>query len=184
MFSFVANAGDSTTRLLAVICVLGMSIGISQGIRAADKALGDDFGEVLGWLDTVYIQAGYGAHWSSGDDYKGVPILGGIEASHDNRHLVGISLFNNSFDQFSQYFYYGYKWQVPGIAERVHFKLTGGLIHGYRGEYEDKLAFNSNGWAPAIIPSLGWKRDRLGFDIAVLGGAGVMFLVGYEAWSR
>jgi hypothetical protein len=66
----------------------------------------------------------------------------------------------------------------------VQFKLTGGLIHGYTGEYEDKLSYNHNGWAPVLIPSLGWKRDKLGVDLAVLGNAGVMLLVGYEIWDR
>jgi len=165
--------------------LLGLLLSICQVGQAADKPGDDgDGSDVLGWFDSVYVQAGYSVHWSDSDDYKGTPILGGIEAYHDDRHLIGVSLFNNSFDQFSQYFYYGYKWRLPAISESVHFKLTGGLIQGYTGEYEDKLEFNHNGWAPVIIPSLGWKRDRLGFDVALLGNNGVMFLVGYDAWRR
>ena len=176
---------DLKVKTLAKALLLGLLVSVSQVGRAADKSgMDGDDSKVLGWFDSVYVQAGYGVHWGDSDDFKGAPILGGIEADHDDRHLIGVSLFNNSFDQFSQYFYYGYKWRLPAISESVHFKLTGGLIHGYTGEYEDKIAFNNSGWAPAIIPSLGWKRDRLGFDVAVLGNNGVMFLVGYDAWSR
>ena len=104
--------------------------------------------------------------------------------AHDDRHLLGISLFNNSFGQFSQYYYYGYKWQLPFISESVYFRLTGGLIYGYVGQYKDKLALNYGGWAPVIIPSVGWKRERLGFDVVVLGDAGLMFLMNYDVWRR
>jgi len=176
---------DTKIHVLTRVLLFGLLFSFSAVGGAADKAGSDgDDGQIFGWVDSVYIQAGYGVHWDDDDDYEGLPILGGIELNHDDRHLIGVSLFNNSFDQFSQYFYYGYKWRLPAISESVHFKLTGGLLHGYTGKFEDKLALNHNGWAPVIIPSLGWKRDRLGFDIAVLGNAGVMFLVGYDAWSR
>lgn len=185
MLCAVQVFANRKTQVLARFFLLGLFVSISEVGRAADKPGEDgDDSKVLGWFDSVYVQVGYGVHWSDDDGYKGAPILGGVEADHDDRHLIGVSLFNNSFDQFSQYFYYGYKWRLPAISESVHFKLTGGLIHGYRGEYEDKIDFNSYGWAPVIIPSLGWKRDRLGFDVALLGNNGVMLLVGYEAWSR
>jgi hypothetical protein len=136
------------------------------------------------WVDSVYLQAGIAEHWGDGEDYRGTPVLGGVEAVHDDRHVLGLSLFNNSFGQFSQYYYYGYRWRLPFISESLRFKLTGGLIYGYVGEFEDKLAWNYSGWAPVIIPSLGWQRGRFGFDVAVLGDAGAMFLIGYDLWRR
>jgi len=185
MLCAVRIFANGKIQLLARFLLLGLSVSIGETVGAADEPGDDgDGSKVLGWFDSVYVQAGYSVHWGDSDDYKGTPILGGIEAYHDDRHLIGVSLFNNSFDQFSQYFYYGYKWRLPAISESVHFKLTGGLIQGYTGEYKDKIALNHNGWAPVIIPSLGWKRDRLGFDVALLGNNGVMLLVGYEAWSR
>lgn len=143
-----------------------------------------DESSLVDWFDSVYLQAGVGTHWGDGEDYKGTPWLAGLEAAHDDRHRVGISLFNNSFGQFSQYYYYGYKWRLPFISESAHVKLTGGLIYGYVGEFEDKLQFNYNGWAPVIIPSIGWKRDRIGADFVVLGDAGFMILLGYDIWRR
>lgn len=139
---------------------------------------------LTGWFDSVRIQAGIGTHWSNDDDYTSLPVLGGLEAVRDERHHVGISLFNNSFDQFSQYYYYAYKWRLPAVYDSAFLKLSGGLIYGYVDEFEDKLEFNQNGWAPAIIPSLGWKYKDASLELAVLGGAGVMFLVGYDLWNR
>lgn len=66
----------------------------------------------------------------------------------------------------------------------MHVKLTGGLIYGYVDEFEDERAINWNGWSPAAVPAVGWKKERLGMDLAVLGTDGVMFLVGYDIWKR
>ena len=174
----------ATVRGVVTTILFGLpSIGIPLA-AAAEETAGNDESRLTKWFDSVYLQAGYGIHWGDGDDYKGAPVLGGLEAAHKDTHRIGISLFNNSFGQFSQYYYYGYKWRLPFIAEAAHVKLSGGLIYGYVGEYEDKLAYNYNGWAPVIIPSVGWKRDRLGFDLAILGDAGVMFTVGYDVWQR
>jgi hypothetical protein len=162
--------------------VLALLVCLPPLAAAATNESAD--GSVTGWVDTVRIQAGVGTHWNDDDEYTTVPVLGGVEAVHDDRHHVGISLFNNSFDQFAQYYYYAYRWQLPAVSESAYLKLSGGLIYGYVDEFEDKLEFNQNGWAPVIIPSLGWKRKNFNFDVAVLGGAGVMFLVGYDLWQR
>ncbi|MCG6965019.1 MAG: hypothetical protein LJE59_00740 [Chromatiaceae bacterium] len=164
--------------------LLGLALLLISSIATADDAVPDNASSLTDWFDSVYIQVGYGTHWNDSDDYTGTPLLGGIEAAHNDRHRIGIALFNNSFGQFSQYYYYGYKWQMPFIAESAYVKLSGGLIHGYKDEYEDRLPFNHSGWAPVIIPSLGWKHGRLGFDLAILGDAGLMFSVGYDAWQR
>ena len=157
---------------------------ISHVYAASEESEDAETSSLWGCFDSAYLQVGVGMHWSGGDDYEGAPVLGGLEVAHDDRHLFGISLFNNSFGQFSQYYYYGYKWPLKFIAQSAYFRLTGGLIYGYVGEYEDKLALNYGGWAPVIIPSLGWRHERLGFDVVVLGDAGLMFLVGYEIWRR
>ncbi|MEM1436121.1 MAG: hypothetical protein AAGG11_18850 [Pseudomonadota bacterium] len=131
-------------------------------------------------FDSTYLQLGYGAHWDDSDDYRGIPALIGLEWSRNNRAIAGISLFNNSFGQFSQYVYYGRKWQLSRWDEALTVKLSGGIIYGYVGEFEDRLKPSWNGFVPAIIPSLGWKKRNWGFDVAILGGAGVMLLVGRD----
>lgn len=60
--------------------------------------------EIPNWADTVYLQGGIAGHWSDSEDYDGTPLLGGIEISRQDRHRFGIALFNNSYNQFSQYY--------------------------------------------------------------------------------
>jgi len=169
--------GRAALRLLAALLFLAPgTAGAQSSETAAARA--------LDWVDSVYVQAGGYVHFRDSDDYRGTPVFGAIEAEHMDSHRVGIALFNNSFDQFSQYFYYGYKWKLPFISQDTHFKLSAGVLHGYKGKYEDKVPLNHNGWSPAIIPSIGWKRDRVGFDVTLLGGAGILFTVGYDIWKR
>ena len=130
--------------------------------------------------DHLYLQGGGYVHHSSSDDYKGNNILISLEAIKDNDWLYGLALFNNSFDQFSQYLYVGKSWNYHGSFEGFHTKLTAGLIHGYHGEYQDKIPFNNFGIAPAIIPSVGYKIGRYGADISMLGISGLLLTVGLD----
>lgn len=165
----------STDRLKSILIASALMFSAAAvaeaDFRPADKP---------SWLDQIYLQGGFGTHWSSSEDHEGVPLLVGLEWVRRDQHLLGVSLFNNSFGQFSQYYYYGYQWRLPGLHESAHIKLTGGVIYGYVDEFEDRLDPNFNGWTPAIVPSVGWKQNRLGVDVAILGTAGLMFLVGYD----
>jgi len=111
------------------------------------------------WDDNSKLHGQFGAyaHYGSSDDYEGPPILVNLEVNRESNWIYGLSLFNNSFGQFSQYLYLGKKWQLPKIQKYLHVKLTGGVVHGYKDEFEDKLAFNSNGFAPGIVPSIGTR---------------------------
>jgi hypothetical protein len=130
--------------------------------------------------DNIYIQGGTYTHYNSSPEHDGPNLLASIEFVKANNYLVGLALFDNSFGQFSQYLYSGKQWDYHGSLEGFHTKLTAGLIHGYRGEYQDKIAFNSTGVAPAIIPSVGYKKGRYGADIILLGVAGIVFTVGTD----
>jgi hypothetical protein len=94
--------------------------------------------------------------------------------------FYGFALFNNSFGQFSQYLYLGKTFSLSKIYEPLRFKLSGGVIHGYKGEFEDKIPLNELGIAPAIIPSIGLNHDRLGVDLVFLATEGLMITVGYD----
>lgn len=54
---------------------------------------------------------------------------------------------------------------------RWYAKLMAGLIHGYKEPYEDKIPFNGLGIAPAVMPALGARHDRVdiegGFHMAL-----------------
>jgi len=130
--------------------------------------------------DHLYVQGGTYAHYSSSPDYDGPDILVGIEAVKANDWLYGLALFDNSFGQFSQYLYLGKSWNYHGMFEGFHTKLTAGLIHGYRGEFKDKIALNELGLAPVLIPSFGYKKHGYGADIIILGTAGLLFTAGID----
>lgn len=130
--------------------------------------------------DHIYIQGGTYTHYSSSPDHDGPNLLASLEFVKANNWLTGLALFDNSFGQFSQYLYIGKQWDYEGRFAGFHTKLTGGFIHGYRGEYQDKIAFNSTGIAPAIIPSIGYKKGSYGADVILLGVAGIVFTVGSD----
>ncbi len=90
--------------------------------------------------------------------------------------LFGLALFDNSFGQFSQYIYWGQKWD---LHPNVYAKVTAGLLHGYRGKYRDKIPFNRAEIAPAIIPALGVRYGNVSIEAILLGGAAAQFAIGY-----
>ncbi|MDV7392104.1 hypothetical protein RZS08_12145, partial [Arthrospira platensis SPKY1] len=66
------------------------------------------------------------------------------------RWLVGAAAFRNSFGQDSTYLYGGFRRELSSSENTsTYVKLTGGLLHGYRGEFRDKIPFNNLGIAPA-----------------------------------
>lgn len=130
--------------------------------------------------DHLYVQGGSYIHWSHSEDHAGSNIFTAIEAVREDGWLGGLALFDNSFGQFSQYLYGGTSWDFHDNFEGFHAKLTFGLIHGYKDEFEDKIPLNKYGVAPAIIPGVGYKKDRWGADMFLLGGAGLLFTIGYE----
>ncbi len=94
-----------------------------------------------------------------------------------DRSLAGLAAFDNSFGQFSQYVWFGQEWDWRRFAGgNVFVNVTAGLLHGYKGEYQDKIPFNSAGIAPVIIPSLGIRWGRFSLQATVLGTNG--FLLG------
>lgn len=134
------------------------------------------------WLDYdhLYLQGGTYTHYSPSANYAGSKILISLEAIKSNDWSYGLALFDNSYGQFSQYLYVGKSWNYYGAFEGFHTKLTAGLIHGYRGEYQDNIPLNNLGTAPAIIPSVGYKTGRYGVDVSMLGFAGLLMTVGLD----
>ncbi len=131
--------------------------------------------------DHLYFQFGTYFHYHHSDDHAGNNLFGSLEAQKSNHWLYGLALFDNSFGQFSQYLYGGYQWQLPGDYENFHFKLTAGVIHGYKEPWDDKIPFNSkNGWAPGLIPGIGYKKNGWGIDMIFLGNSALLFTLGKD----
>ncbi len=127
-----------------------------------------------------YLRVGAYVHFSSSPNHKGAPVLVAIERHWPDDRFLGLALFPNSFGQFSQAVYYGWSFPLPRIHEGVYFELAAGVIHGYKGEHRDAIPFNHSGIAPAVVPALGYRRERWGVDMALLGAAGVLFTLDYR----
>jgi len=134
------------------------------------------------WLsyDHLVLNAGAYTHFGDDPEYDGKPILVSLEAHKSNDWLYGLALFDNSFGQFSQYAYVAKLWRFSDTKDGFYGKLSGGFIHGYKDEYEDKIPLNSLGVAPAIIPGVGYKKGRYGTELVLFGTAGVLWTFGLD----
>lgn len=121
----------------------------------------------------------YTHHWSSDPDHVSNSKLLNLEFETTTQWVYGFAWFDNSFGQPSQYLYAGYSWPLFN-KDWAYFKLTGGLLHGYKEPYEDKIPMNSLGVAPAIVPSFGLKYKRVFTELEILGTAALTWTVGFN----
>lgn len=100
----------------------------------------------------------------------------------DERHVAGFAVFSNSFGQPSQFAYYGWRFQPFDSTPQLYFKITGGLIHGYKYPYHKKIPLNtSSGWGLTAIPAVGWNfTPEWGAQVNLLGNSAVMFQLNYS----
>ena len=129
-----------------------------------------------------YIQAGPYGHWKEKESYVGDHWFAGIERHNREKNtLIGLSVFDNSFGQFSQYLYVGKNWYPFDKVPYFRFRLTAGVVHGYSGEHQDiSPIYWGDAWALGAVPGFGYQKGNFGFDVAVLSASGLLFLVGYE----
>jgi hypothetical protein len=94
--------------------------------------------------------------------------FGGADRTH-----VGVSVFDNSYGQFSQSVYAGLEWNWRRVfGGRLFGSLSLGLVHGYKEPYEDKLPLNNAlGVGLTLVPAIGWERGALGLAASLAGSA-------------
>ena len=92
--------------------------------------------------------------------------------------LAGLAFFDNSFGQSSQYIYGGWLVRPFDDLQPLYFKITAGALHGYKGEHQNKIPFNSSGVAPAILPSVGYCYSRVCSELVLFGNSGLMVTLG------
>jgi len=114
----------------------------------------------------------YTKHFDEDPDHVNQQNLLGIEMIFENDWAAGLAVFDNSFGQNSQFVYMGKHWRLFG-SRFWYAKLMGGLLHGYKEPYEDKIPLNQLGIAPAIVPSLGFRYKWFVAE-ANLGGLAVI----------
>ena len=128
------------------------------------------------WLIQTSV---YTDHFDTEQAHTNNQKLIGIEWWAPGNWLLGAASFRNSFDQPSQYVYMGKLWRPWDSLPLVHVKLTWGILHGYKGEYKDKVPLNSDsGYAPLLLPSIGLSGKRFTTDLVIFGTAGALVTVG------
>jgi hypothetical protein len=115
-------------------------------------------------------------HYDPAHDNHQDMILG--EWNVTEQWLVGAAEFNNSFGQASQYVYGGYRFRPFESLQPLYFKLSAGLVHGYEGQYQNKIPLNNSGIAPVIVPSVGYCLSRFCSEVVVFGTAGALVTFG------
>jgi hypothetical protein len=126
------------------------------------------------------VASPYTRHWRYSDEHRSVYALG-VERQRDDNWMGGAAYFSNSFGQPSAYVYVGKRYDALFDVPELFGQVTGGIIYGYVGQYKKKLALNFNGFAPAIVPSMGWQFNKqAAVSLLALGDAGVMVQLSWD----
>ncbi|WP_018412736.1 hypothetical protein [Methyloversatilis thermotolerans] len=144
----------------------------------ASPAHAQDKGHTIGLQFAPYV-----LHWDSDPEHDNTPGLIGVEYMAPSQWLAGASILRNSFGQPTEYYYAGKRWDLDGLSPNLYAKVTAGALVGYTGRYEDKIPFNHDGVAFAVIPAIGYQVDRFNAQVALLGTAGVMFTIGVDLFK-
>ncbi len=161
---------------LAVILVL-----LAAPCLAQEQADEESSTEPGAWkVDHWYIYTSlYTRHFDPQPEHVNKQKMLGIEAQMTNNWVFGFSTFDNSFGQRSEYLYAGYRWALFH-SPYWYFKLTGGLLYGYKDEYKDKIPYNDLGIAPAAIPTLGFHYKSFVMELNLAGNAAINVTAGFS----
>jgi hypothetical protein len=119
----------------------------------------------------------YTVHTDPEPDHVNNQKMLGLEMQMTNNWLFGFASFDNSFGQRSEYLYAGYMWPLFS-SDHWYFKLTGGLLYGYKEPYEDKIPLNGLGVAPVILPVLGFRYKWFTTEVSFAGTAAINLSAG------
>jgi len=187
---FVAVLRAGRALLAAAFAMLCAGVAHAQATDPAASSLGSLWATKADWdapepwrTDRWYVQfAAYTWHYSYDPDHQQSYAVDTTYKLNERwlggQWFVGLGLFQNSFGQFSQYLYGGLQWRPIEEHQPFYIKVSAGLLHGYEGQYRDKIPFNHYGTAPAIVPSVGYCYIRYCGEFVVLGGNGALFMVG------
>jgi hypothetical protein len=129
--------------------------------------------------DRFYLETSlYTVHFNGDSDHDNSQQLILFEWNITEQWLVGAAVFDNSYGQSSQYVYGGYRFRPFEKAQELYFKISAGIVHGYKGEYQNKIPFNGSGFAPVIVPSVGYCINRFCSELVIFGTAGALLTFG------
>lgn len=166
----------------------GMAPALAQGVvagavtqaRAAVSSTADTLSQ--GW-DQGHWRAAvspYAPHLRYSPNHEYVWALA-LERQRNDAWMAGASFFSNSFGQPSAYLYLGRRFPSLMGHAQLFGQLSGGMLYGYRGEYQNKVPFNHNGFSPGALASIGWQFNRqASLTVHAVGDAAVMFQFGWD----
>lgn len=161
-------------KFLHHLAAVSIALTASLGFAAQDEEAGDHVSEESWRLELSPVTHHY--HFDA--EHKLVWAVG-LERESPDHSLYGFTAFSNSFGQPSAYGYYGRVYNhVWDRFDAFYLKWTIGVIYGYKVPFNDKIKFNYNGLAPAIIPAVGWRVDKSwSAQVNFLGTAAMMLMV-------
>ncbi|MDJ0656509.1 MAG: hypothetical protein QNJ40_20280 [Xanthomonadales bacterium] len=131
----------------------------------------------------LFAVLGVYEHYSDDEDFRGSNLVSAVEWYRPDNRYFGMSLFSNSFGQFSQFVYLGREYPLTRISPHARFKIAYGIVHGYRDEFEDQLALSFGRFAPGIIPSFGYRKGKVAVDLSLLSNEALLLTFGrYFDW--
>jgi len=142
-------------------------------------SVGEDAAPIRSASRWYFQTSAYTQHFDPQPNHNNAQRLLNVEWQGENQWIWGGAFFYNSFDQPCQYVYGGYLLRPFERWRGVYLKLTGGLVHGYKDEYQDHIPFNALGIAPALLPAVGISGKRFATELVVFGTSGVMWNVGF-----
>ena len=175
--------GAALVTALALLTATGAALAQSSGSALNATQLAP---VVSAWdapepwrTDRFYLETSvhtWHSHYDAAHDDNQRLILG--EWNVTEQWLAGASFFRNSFGQPSQYVYGGFRVRPFDSVQPLYLKVSAGLVHGYSGQYRDKIPLNRSGVAPVFVPSVGYCINRYCSELAVFGGAGALLTFG------
>ena len=144
----------------------------------AESASTEQDNAIQSWVTGWNLQTSlYTRHWDPSPEHNNNQHMITLEVRSLDNWLAGLSVFDNSFYQPTQLVYVGKTWPLLD-SPHWYVKLIGGLIHGYKEPYEDKIPLNGLGIAPAVLPSLGYRRGHFLVEAHMAGLAAMTLTAG------
>jgi hypothetical protein len=175
----------SRVVLLALLISLASAVAVAQGAAAgggnsaAEGAANAPSPDEPWRTDRIYLQTSLvNIHFNYDPAHVKYPKLIYGEYHLSDQWLVGAAAFDNSFGQASEAIFGGWRYRPFPELQPLYLKIVGGVVHGYHGQYRDKIPFNHSGVAPVVLPSVGYCISRVCSEIVIVGGAGLLLTLG------
>ena len=117
-------------------------------------------------------------HFRPNPEHNNTQHLLNLEWNYRDNTVVGGAYFKNSYRQPTTLVYWGKKYHPFDASPNTYVKVVGGLIHGYKDEYQNNIPLNKYGTAPVVLPAVGYCYKQLCTEVIVFGTAGAIWTGG------